>query len=76
MTLWMEVKYGKICQCDHCLVLSISWIFISEGKVKDDIIKGSGSTVLGAALFVFNCGTTPDAAAEDLPYELYGAVGQ
>eukprot|EP00434_Breviolum_minutum_P017931 symbB.v1.2.015814.t2/scaffold1192.1/size132829/5 len=38
----------------------------APGKVKDDIVKGSGSTVLGAALFVFNGGTTPEAAAEEL----------
>ena len=41
------------------------WIPFFEGKVKDDIVKGSGSTVLGAALFVFNGGTTPEAAAEE-----------
>ena len=41
--------------------------------MKDDIVKGSGSTVLGAALFVFNGGTTPEAAAEE--HQLVWEVG-
>ena len=38
----------------------------APGKVKDDIVKASGSTVLGAALFISNGGTPADAAAEEL----------
>ncbi|CAK9112888.1 Uncharacterized protein SCF082_LOCUS52338 [Durusdinium trenchii] len=38
----------------------------APGKAKDDIVKASGSTVLGAALFVLNGATTSDAAAEEL----------
>ena len=38
----------------------------APGKVKDDVVKVSGSAVLGASLFICNGGTPPDAAAEEL----------
>ena len=60
-------KFAKREACRKCCI-GHGLVFTSTragGKVKDDIVKGSGSTVLGAALFVFNGGTAPDAAAEE-----------
>ena len=36
------------------------------GKVKDDVVKASGSAVLGASLFICNGGVQGDAAVEEL----------
>ena len=38
----------------------------APGKVKDDVVKASGSAVLGATLFICNGGTAADAAGEEL----------
>jgi len=59
-------KFAKREACrKFCIGHGLVFTSTRGGKVKDDIVKGSGSTVLGAALFVFNGGTAPEAAAEE-----------
>lgn len=66
-----DVKVGIPKACLFAMTWATS--FHPEGKAKDDIVKASGSTVLGAALFVLNGATTSDAAAEDCSRQWQGS---